>query len=250
MIDFHSHILPNIDDGAKNVHMSLEMLVDSYKQGVKTVVATPHCYIREDSDIDTFLKKRDSSYKLLKEAINNETRPLPNIILGAEVQILSGNIHFEKLKPLCIENTDYILIEMPYTKWNEDCYDNLYLLYLKGMKPIIAHIERFLNKKKDFINLYSLDLVYQINADSFLSPFIRRHIPELFFSGTAQLLGSDMHNTSKRPSHFKKACDRIVKSYGKDRLKYMMDNAEKILNNEPSENKRFEKMSYFKKLNV
>ena len=62
MIDFHSHILPQIDDGAQNIKMSLDMLSESYRQGVRTVVATPHCYIANEYDIDIFLERREKSY--------------------------------------------------------------------------------------------------------------------------------------------------------------------------------------------
>lgn len=250
MIDFHSHILPQIDDGAQNVQTSLDMLSESYRQGVKTVVATPHCYIASEHDIDVFLEKRKKSYELLKEAMSKDKRQFPEIVLGCELQISKNIHHFEKLHSLCIENTNYILIEMPYERWNEDCYDYLYELLLKGMRPIIAHIERFISRKKEFYNLYSLDLLYQVNADSFLSPFMRRNIPDLFTQGSVQFLGSDMHNTNRRPTHMKKAADRIIKSYGKSRLNYLMANAERVLKNEPIEIKRYEKMSFFKKLKV
>ncbi len=250
MIDFHSHILPQIDDGAQNVKTSLDMLAESYNQGIRTVVATPHCYISNESDIDIFLEKREKSYNFLKAAMQNDPRKLPKVVLGCELQISKNVSNFEKLYPLCIENTNYILIEMPYTRWNEDCYDYLYLLLLKGMRPIMAHIERFMNRKKEFHNLFSLDLLYQVNADSFLSPFIRRSIPDLFSKGAVQLLGSDMHSTNRRTTRMKKAAERIIKGYGKNYLDYMMNNAELVLKNESVKIKRFEKMSFFKKLCV
>ncbi len=250
MIDFHSHILPQIDDGAQNVQISLDMLAESYRQGVRTVIATPHCRIASEKDIDIFLEKRKKSYEILKDAIKKDQRKLPEIVLGCELQV-SGNVrHFEKLLPLCIENTNYILIEMPYTRWHEDCYDFLYELLLNGMRPIMAHIERFLNKKKDFYNLYSLDLLYQVNADSFLSPLVRRQIPELFSSGAIQFLGSDMHNTTRRPTRMQKASERIVKSYGTPCFERLMNNAALALNNEPVPVIRYEKMSFFKKMKV
>lgn len=250
MIDFHSHILPHIDDGAQNVQISLDMLAESYRQGVGTVIATPHCRIASEKDIDIFLEKREKSYEILKNAIKNDKRELPEIVLGCELQV-SGNVrHFEKLLPLCIENTSYILVEMPYTRWNEDCYDFLYELLLNGMRPIMAHIERFLNKRKDFYNLYSLDLLYQVNADSFLSPFVRGQLPDLFSSGAIQFLGSDMHNMTRRPTMMKKASERIIKSYGEQRFKQLTDNAALALKNEPVPVIKYEKMSFFKKLRV
>lgn len=250
MIDFHSHILPQIDDGAQNVKVSLDMLSESYRQGVRTVVATPHCRITNEQDIDVFLERREQSYNMLKRAMAGDGREFPQIVLGCELQIPKNVCHFEKLSLLCIENTNYILIEMPYENWNEDCYDFLYKLTLKGMRPIIAHIERFLGKKKEFYNLYSLDLLYQVNADSFISPLMKRNLPDLFEKGALQLIGSDMHNTNHRATHMKYAIERIIKGYGENLVDYMMTNAKKVLNNEQVEIKRFEKMSFFRKFKL
>ena len=250
MIDFHSHILPQIDDGAQNVKVSLDMLSESYRQGVRTIVATPHCRITNEQDIDNFLEKREKSYDMLKKAMATDKRIFPKIVLGCELQIAKNVHNFERLRTLCIENTNYILVEMPYEKWNEDCYDFLYKLTLKGMRPIIAHIERFLGKKKEFYNLYSLDLLYQVNADSFLSPFMKRNLPNLFEKGAIQLLGSDMHNTTRRATHMKNAVERIIKGYSQNLVDYMMTNAEKVLNNEKVEIVRFEKMSFFRKFKL
>ena len=68
--------------------------------------------------------------------------------------------------------------------------------------------------------------------------------------GSVQFLGSDMHNTTRRPTNMKKAADRIVKSYGRSRLNYLMNNAELVLKNEPVIRRNYEPMSFFKKLTV
>ena len=250
MIDFHSHILPQIDDGAQNVKVSLDMLSESYRQGVRTVVATPHCHIKSEHDIDIFFKARELSYNMLKRAMAKDGRKFPEIVLACELQIPENIRHLDKLLPLCIENTNYILVEMPYERWSEDCYDFLYKLTLKGMRPIIAHIERFLNKKKEFYNLYSLDLLYQVNADSFLAPLTKRNLPELFENGAIQLLGSDMHNTTRRATHMKNAVERIIKGYSENLVDYLMTNAERVLNNEQVDIVRFEKMSFLRKFKL
>ena len=250
MIDFHSHILPHIDDGARNVQISLDMLADSYRQGIRTVVATPHCLISSEDDIDIFIKRRQDSYDELMHAMSQDERDFPDVILGSEVQVSKGVTNFEKMHRLCISDTNYIMIEMPYKKWNEDCFDYLYELIIKDMHPIIAHVERYLDKKREFYNLYSLDLIYQVNADSFLSPFVKRFLPELFSEGSIQLLGSDMHSLSRRPSRMEEAKNRILKSYGNERFEQLMNNAELVLKNERIEKIRYEKMPLLKKLKV
>ena len=250
MIDFHSHFLPQIDDGAQKVSVSLDMLSESYKQGVKTIIATPHCQINTENDIDVFLQLRNKSYKILKDAMAMDNRHFPKIVLGCEYQIFKPCRNFEKLRSLCIENTNYILVEMPYSRWNENYYDYLYELTLNDMRPIIAHIERFISKKKEFYNLFSLDLLYQVNAGSFLSPLTRKHIPDLFTCGAVQFIGSDMHNMDKRAPNMKEATDRIIKSYGNSCFDTLLGNAEAALKNEPVKRINYEQMPFFKKLRV
>lgn len=250
MIDFHSHFLPQIDDGAQKVSTSLDMLSESYKQGVRTVIATPHCEINTEDDIDVFLQSRSKSFKILKDAMAKDDRKFPEIVLGCEYQISKPCRNFEKLRSLCIENTNYILVEMPYSQWNENYYDYLYDLTLNGMRPIIAHVERFLNQKKKFYNLFSLDLLYQVNTGSFLSSSTRRHIPDLFTCGAVQFIGSDMHNMDNRPQNMKEVTERILKSYGDSCLNSLLDNAEAALRNEPIQRRHYEQMPFFKKLRV
>ena len=148
MVDIHSHILPGIDDGSESVEMSIQMLRDSMAQGVDTVISTSHCYLREESDIDAFLEKRQKSYDILTKAVQKEKNPLPKIRLGAEVRIDNDVSRFKNLEKLCIEGTNYILIEMSYSKWHQSVYDALYSMTLKNMRPVMAHIERFLLMKK------------------------------------------------------------------------------------------------------
>lgn len=250
MIDFHSHILPGIDDGAEDVKMSIRMLRESFRQGVKTVVATPHCYLFDESNIREFIEKRNESYRLLTEAMKKESEPLPEIKLGCELRIMREPSDMGLLRELCIENTDYIMVEMPYKKWNDNHYDWLYSLILKGMRPIMAHIERFWGNKKDFYNLYGLDLVYQINAESVLSFPDKFNIAKLFSEGAVHILGSDMHNTNQRATKMAKARSTLISGYGEDRFNYLMDNAKSILNNEEVVKRKFPEPTFIQKLKL
>lgn len=241
MIDFHSHIIPGIDDGSKDINMSIKMLCESYKMGVNTVVATPHCYIREQGDIQNFLKRRQEGIKKLIEAVENSNMPLPKIKIGAEVRVFYDIADIESLRPLCIENSDYILVEMPYGKWDENCYDFLYRLIIKGMRPVMAHIERFYAHEKEFYNLEALNLTYQVNAESLTLPEMKKPIENLFKRGMIQFLGSDMHNTTTRTSNMDEAKEVIKKKYGYDCYNYIMANGYMALENRPIENIRFKK---------
>lgn len=251
MIDFHSHILPGIDDGASDVKMSLDMLAKSYEQGVKTVIATPHSYLTKDDKVEHFLEKRQKSFDMLTNAMKNDERMFPEVIPGCELCVLREPSDVEDMRKLCIGNTDYILVEMPYKKWNVNNYDLIYLLKLHGMKPIIAHIERYWAQRSEFYNLFSLDVLFQVNTDSFLSPVMKKRVvPYLFENNALHILGSDMHNTTTRPSRMKEASEYISSKYGNDRFGYLMNNAYEVLCNNDIQKFRFPPMSFFEKLKL
>ena len=250
MIDFHSHILPGIDDGSKSIKMSLDMLHDSFLQGVEIVVATPHLYLTDEKNIRSFIRKRDESFKVLKHAMAEDGRAFPEIKLGCELRILKPVSDVSLLRDLCIEGTNYILIEMPYKKWTMDYYDHFYALLLKGMRPIIAHIDRFMEHKKEFINLYSMDLIYQVNADAFIRYPVKYEIAKLFEHGAVHIIGSDMHDHQQRVSHMAKAKQAIIKGYGEDRWDYMHQNGINILNNDDILKINFAKKSFWETLKL
>lgn len=245
MIDFHSHVLPGIDDGAKDIDTSLRMLLESFKQGVRVVVATPHCHLVGENSVENFLKNRKESYDKLIEAIEKDGRQFPEIIMGCELRVANEYPENQDLKKLCIENTNYIMVEMPYEKWNAGNYDFIYGLILRGMRPIVAHMERYFSQRDDFHNLYSLDLLYQVNAQSFVNSPAKRKIPKLFEEGAIHIIGSDMHDMENRPSYMEKAANKITKAYGEYRLKYLMKNAERVLNNENVDTMCFGKLGFW-----
>lgn len=251
MVDFHSHILPCIDDGAESVEISLQMLLDSYAQGVRTVIATPHCFPTDDGhEIKDFLRTRDKSYKTLMRAIEEDGRKFPEVKLGCELCVMDDIPDMKRISSLCIEGTNYILTEMPYKRWSVNHYDFIYSLQLKGLRPIMAHIERYKRSKEEFYNLFSFDLLYQVNADSFLSRDYKRFMPYLFENGAVQFLGSDMHNTTTRVSNIKKAAEVIAANYGQDRFDCLMENAKKALNNESIQRIAYPKMSFWEKFKL
>ena len=114
----------------------------------------------------------------------------------------------------------------------------------------MAHIERFWGNKKEFYNLYGLDLAYQINADSLLTFPDKFNIAKLFAEGSVNILGSDMHNISQRSTKMQKAKDAIVSGYGIKRFDYLMNNAKRILNNEEIIKRKFAEPTFFQKLKL
>lgn len=252
MIDCHSHIIPNIDDGAESVEMAMEMLKQSAKHGVTDIISTSHCYPRYAQSIDHFLEKRTNGFEMLKDAIKESNIDVPRIHLGSEVNMITDIAEFSNISKLCIEDTKYILIEMPYTPWKEWMFDSVYRLTLMGLKPIMAHIDRFLFQDKALLDtLFELDVLYQVNAELFLAKNVSKFANDLLTSGHAHLLGTDMHNLSDRKTTMDAVYENIMKRYGQGCIDYFNENARCVLNDEPIANFYFkmpEKRSFFSKL--
>lgn len=248
LIDMHTHILPGIDDGAASVEISIAMLRESWNQGVRTVLATPHCHLKKESDIQAFIKKRDESYNRLKSALEKNHEELPEIRLGCEVRIDRDVSKFDGLEKLCIEGTNYILIEMPYQKWTQSLYDALYYMTLRKLRPIMAHIERFYDHVDEFDNLIDLELLYQINAESFLNSKVLGIMPYFFKNKMVQLIGSDMHNMELRPQKLLKAYQKIEAIYGFECVDYLIKNSNMILDNQYINFFDFKKKSFLQRI--
>ena len=233
--DFHSHALFNIDDGAKDLAMSTAMLRKAKETGVTDVILTPHCYPYSSKDIDRYFDKRQYAYDKLKDIDD-----IPKLHIGCELHLTGDLTRFRNLKKLCIEDTHYLLLEMPRTPWNDNTIEIVYKLTLMGITPVIAHDERNAHQKKEFRNaLYDLDVLIQINAPSLFMHSMRKEIDRMLKLGVGHVLGSDMHNLTSRKPCFDKAKKLIIKRYGEECWTYLMKNAERVLNDEAISYKEF-----------
>lgn len=249
MIDFHSHFLPKLDDGAENIEISLKMLADSTAAGIDTQVSTSHCYLNNGNDsILHFLEHRKASYSALCKAMAKSPDTYPKILLGSEVHYASGISKCPDLRSLCIENTDYLLLELPFSKWKPDMYDEIYHIMRLGIKPIIAHLDRYMAMESKFSELFSLDILFQINAEAFLDRSLRRKLLKLFEKDGVHAIGSDMHNISSRPQNLNLAYDIIEKKFGTEYTDYLKKSCEYIVNNETVPSPHLPKLTAMQKI--
>ncbi len=239
--DFHSHALFNIDDGARDIAMSIEMLKKSKDMGVTDVLVTSHCYPNSSKDVAKFLEKREAAYSALEA-----TEGIPHLHKGCEVHLTGDITRFSRIKELCIENTRYMLLEMPRTPWTDNTIDVVYKLNLMGITPVIAHDERNMYQKKEIRNaLYDLNVLLQINAPSLFMFSYKKEIDRMMKLGLVHVIGTDMHNTTSRKPCMDKAEKRIKRRYGAVCWDYLMGNAEKILRGEEISYREF--MAFKKK---
>lgn len=198
--DLHSHILPDMDDGAENAEESLSMLARSYAMGARTVVATPHFYADRESP-EEFLGRRERSVGRLISVGYSPEKGYPDLYLGAEVAFFSGMAHSPKLPSLCIGGGKGILIEMPFARWTEGVINEvLAIREALGLRPIIAHIERYIGyqKRGTLGRLIDGGVLTQSNAEYFTDKRTAKKAMKLLLRGGIHLLGSDAHGITER----------------------------------------------------
>ncbi len=217
MIDFHSHILPGIDDGSQTVEESIALLQMLSDQGISTVFATPH-FSADRQSVDSFLEKRTVAYELLKPRI---TDAMPDIVCGAEVAYYPGISRMPELVKLRAEGHKLLLLEMPMSKWTE--YTVKELIELSRNSEItlaIAHMERYVADQsvRTLQSLYENKIRIQCNASFFTDFWTKRKALSMLQNGEIHLIGSDCHNLTSRAPKIGKAKEVIEKKLGKEFL--------------------------------
>lgn len=208
MVDFHSHILPGIDDGSASVDESLQLLQASAAQGISVMCATPHFYPTTD-DPEHFFRRRSAAWEKLSGTL---TEGLPRVVLGAEVYYFSGIAKSDIVGKLRIGDTGLLLLEMPFSRWTESMVGEIVSLGgRRGVTVMLAHIERYLKYQSsrtwDF--LLANNVIMQSNADFFLDWRSRHKAQRMLRSGKIHVIGSDCHNMTQRTQRIGEALDAI-----------------------------------------
>lgn len=220
MLDFHSHILPGIDDGSRSVEESRALLDALARQGVSQVIATPHFYADEQS-VERFLSRRQAAFQRLIASERTESLP---IRLGAEVRYYPGISRLDGLEKLCVEGTSVLLLEMPMSKWTHSVVQEvLEIANLYDITVVLAHVERYalLQRPEVLYGLRNAGVLFQTNASFFADWKTRIYAFRLMKRYGVHLLGSDCHNLHKRPPRMGEATRLIGKKYGSEYLEQL-----------------------------
>ena len=210
LVDFHTHILPKIDDGPREAEVSVKMLNALYKQGVEYCVLTPH-YLHEKESAERFVQRRAAAYERLQPF--KEQIKMPNIALGAEVYLCKG-VSDEDLRPLCMGKSNVLMVEFPATKFQYWMIDELErIAFNQNIDVMIAHVDRLLNvfKKEELEQILGFDnFIFQLNTEALYSFGTRISFMAYYGDGMPLVLGSDAHDMELRAPDMAKGVRKLT----------------------------------------
>ncbi|MCF7825358.1 MAG: hypothetical protein K9M55_01765 [Candidatus Marinimicrobia bacterium] len=241
MIDIHNHMLPAVDDGAKNSQMALSMLKEAVNQGVQHLVLTPHLY---EADIikgtGEWKAKIEAGKRTVIELIAKHQLPL-ELSVAAEVR-------YQDMLPIILEELDvliggkYLLLEFAFHSVPNNLERIIYDITRTGVIPIIAHPERikpWQREPQQLEELINMGCPTQVDIGSFLGtlgPNSEKLANFLFERDAVHLVGSDSHNLESRALYTKPGYNWLSDRYGKEYADLMLKiNPGKILRGEPVE---------------
>ncbi|WP_195986708.1 CpsB/CapC family capsule biosynthesis tyrosine phosphatase [Clostridium sp. D53t1_180928_C8] len=209
MIDIHSHILNDIDDGSKDIEMSISMLKKAELSGTTDIIATPH-FMRGRFEVE-YNEVLNRVEKLKK--ISRENNIDINIYAGQEVYYSRKILEYYNDKMIgTINNTRYMLIELPMLEFDiNEIINNIYELQLRGIIPIIAHPERYkpFIKKPSMINILIKEgMLFQLNAGSITGTFgkdVKKTAVKYLENNIYSFIGSDAHRDRGRDTNMTEA---------------------------------------------
>ena len=234
MIDFHNHVLPNVDDGPKSMEESMEMLKYASKQGVTDIVQTIHFQHPK-------MDGKNVDYDFLKEKINiiqnkiDFNRLNIKMHLSAEVFYLPNLCNIIDNPLVTIGGGKFMLIEFASNIYPTGYEDVFYNLQSNGVTPIIAHPERYRFIQNDISilnNWIDRGYIIQIDAGSIIGQFGKftsKITHEIISNGHFHLIGSDAHNNKKRNFCIKDAYDYLENKFTIKLVENLKINANNIL---------------------
>ncbi|NLD26660.1 MAG: hypothetical protein GX661_04790 [Acholeplasmataceae bacterium] len=229
MIDVHTHILPFIDDGSPDFETSLKMLTEAEKKGISDIILTPHALrlnIKPYSKAD-LLK---IYAKFCEEARATSVR----LHLGQEISCHRNLLSALKNNDLLsINNSNYLLLELPFTETVEDFDELVYSITTLGYQIIIAHIERYMYLDYDDILSYcKYPVMLQVNSGSIIGAngkACQKLCLRLISQGFVKLVGSDVH--SFRTNDLDEAYSLVSDKFGTNLAKQIfIDNPKQLFN--------------------
>ncbi|MCM3225249.1 tyrosine-protein phosphatase [Terribacillus saccharophilus] len=235
MIDIHCHILNNVDDGARGIEDSLAIAQEAIKQGINTIIATPHH--RNNQFLNT---KNDILEKVsyLNSIFQERKIPL-SVIAGQEIRIYGEMLEgFNRDELLPLNSSRYVLVEFPTSSIPKYTNKLFYNLQLEGYIPVIAHPERnhkILDDPNVLYDLVANGALSQLTAASLCGRFgkrIKNLSENLIEANLVHFVASDAHNTTNRNITMDEAFNKIEDSFGRSVAYNYIENAELLIDDQ------------------
>ncbi len=236
MIDFHSHIIPGIDDGADDIKETFNLIEEAKEAGFTAIISTSH-YWEEHYEVDE--KERKTWIDAVGMNVKNKM-PEMDLYLGSEIFITSDIPELlQQKKASTINNTRYVLFELPFEDKPSNLKDVIFKLLSNKLKPIIAHPERYTYVQKNpnlLIELIDMGVLFQGNFGSIIGMYgkkVEKTMKVLLQNNLIHFLGSDVHRTKSIYPQIPEALEQLKHIIPKEEIDELTTvNAKLVLANE------------------
>lgn len=237
MIDIHTHLIPNIDDGSDSMEETLQLARNAVNEGIRHTILTPHhnqYWITNEKDDVIQLTKQ------VADEINQADIPL-TVSACQEIRMNEEFLdHLFSDRYLSLDGEGkYYLVEFSWQEMPSFAHEYLEKMIEAGITPVIAHPERqrpFIdnpNYLKEFIEMGCISQVTATSIAGGYSEEIRQTAHEMMEANLIHTIASDAHNTTTRPFNMTEALDILDEEYGRGYREYLVNNAKNIFNGEP-----------------
>ena len=234
MIDIHSHILPNIDDGARSIEETFNLIKEAQKAGFEAIVSTSH-YM--ENYYETDVPEREVWVKAICENLQTKNIEI-NLYLGNEIYFSDNIIELlEQRKASTINDTSYVLFELPLNAEPMNLYDVVYEMLQYKLVPILAHPERYSYVQKDPDLVYDLiekGVLMQANYGSIIGQYGEKAqiiVRKFFENNMVHFLGSDVHRPNTIYPKIPQILREIESIIGSEKLEELTTKNPKLLLN-------------------
>lgn len=223
--DMHCHILPGVDDGARNEGSTERMLNIAYKDGIDYIVATPHFEYGQEIETSEELKKKYQKVREKWKAMG----PKKELFLGNEVFYSEGMVEtLNSRMALTMNNTKYVLVEFGMDAGPQYVQRAIQKLRYAGYRPIIAHVERYplLQSHKVLKEIIDTGAYLQVNAKTitgehgFMGKF---RAMRAIKSNLIHFVASDGHDSKARKPELKQCRECLEKKIGREKARQIFE---------------------------
>ena len=235
MIDVHSHILPNIDDGSRSIEETFNLIKEAKEAGFEGIVCTSH-YM--ENYYETNRPEREVWINAIHENLENKNIDM-NLYLGNEIYMSDNIIELlEDGKATTMNDTSYVLFELPMNAEPMNLYDMVYEMQQYKIVPILAHPERYSFVQTDPELIYDLidkGVLMQANYGSIIGQYGKKaqmRVQKFLENNMIHMLGTDVHRQNTIYPKIPEIILELKSLIGEEKVKELTTiNPELVINN-------------------